>query len=47
MNAYDLALEYKQEGRVHTPICELVEYYRNEEDFELFLEKQAKDTFHD
>lgn len=44
MNAYDLALEYKQEGRVHTPLCELVEYYRNEEDFELFLEKQAKDT---
>lgn len=45
MNAYDLALECKQEGRVHTPLCELIEYYRNEEDFELFLEKQAKDTF--
>ena len=44
MNAYDLALECKQEGRVHSPLCELIEYYRNEEDFELFLEKQAKDT---
>ena len=44
MNAYDLALECKQEGRNHTPLCELIEYYRNEEDYELFLEKQAKDT---
>lgn len=44
MSAYDLALECKLEGRVKAPLSDLVEYYRNEEDFEVFLEKQAKDT---
>ena len=44
MNAYDLALEAKQEGRLRTPLNELVEKYRQDEDFELFLEKQKKDA---
>lgn len=44
MSAYSLALDCKLEGRVRTPLSELVEYYRNEEEYELFLEEQAKDT---
>lgn len=44
MSAVDLAIDCKLEGRVRTPLAELIEYYRNEEDYELFLEKQAKDT---
>lgn len=44
MSAYSLALDCKLEGRVRTPLSELVEYYRNEEDYELFLLKQEKDT---
>ena len=44
MSAYSLALDCKLEGRVRTPLAELVEYYRNEEDYELFLLKQEKDT---
>ena len=44
MSAYSLALDCKLEGRVRTPLTELVEYYRNEEDYELFLLKQEKDT---
>lgn len=42
MNAYDLALECKQEGRVHTPLGELIEYYRNLEEEELILEEQHR-----
>lgn len=44
MSAYSLALDCKLEGRVRTPLAELVEYYRNKEDYELFLLKQEKDT---
>ena len=44
MNAYDLALETIQEGRVRAPLNELVEKYRQDEEFELFLEKQKKDA---
>lgn len=44
MSAYSLALDCKLEGRVRTPLSDLVEYYRNEEDYELFLLKQEKDT---
>ena len=44
MDVYTLALEAKQEGRLNTPLNELVEKYRQDEDFELFLEKQKKDT---
>lgn len=44
MNAYDLALEAKHEGRLRTPLNELIEKYRQDEDFELFLEKQKKDA---
>ena len=44
MDAYDLALEAKQEGRLNTPLNELIEKYRQDEDFELFLEKQKKDA---
>lgn len=44
MSAYSLALDCKLEGRVRTNLAELVEYYRNEEDYELFLLKQEKDT---
>lgn len=44
MSAYSLAIDCKLEGRVRTPLAELVEYYRNEEDYEVFLLKQEKDT---
>ena len=44
MNAAELALDCKLEGRVRAPLNELVEKYRQDEDFELFLEKQKKDT---
>ena len=44
MDIYTLALEAKQEGRLNTPLNELIEKYRQDEDFELFLEKQKKDT---
>lgn len=44
MSAVDLAIDCKLEGRVRTPLSELVEYYRNKEDYELFLLKQEKDT---
>lgn len=44
MNAYDLALETIQEGRVRAPLNELVEKYRQDEEYELFLEKQKKDA---
>ena len=44
MDIYTLALEAKQEGRLNTPLEELVEKYRQDEDFELFLEKQKKDA---
>ena len=44
MSAYSLAIDCKLEGRVRTPLADLVEYYRNEEDYELFLLKQEKDT---
>ena len=44
MSAYSLALDCKLEGSVRTPLAELVEYYRNEDDYELFLLKQEKDT---
>lgn len=44
MDIYTLALEEKQEGRVRAPLNELVEKYRQDEDFELFLEKQKKDA---
>jgi len=44
MSAVDLAIDCKLEGRVRTPLAELIEYYRNEEEYELFLEEQAKDT---
>lgn len=44
MSAYSLALDCKLEGHVRTPLAELVEYYSNEEDYELFLLKQEKDT---
>lgn len=44
MSAYSLAIDCKLEGRVRTPLAELVEYYRNKEDYELFLLKQEKDT---
>lgn len=44
MSAYSLALDCKLEGRVRTPLSELVEYYRNKEEYELFLEEQAKGT---
>ena len=43
MSAYSLALDCKLEGRVRTSLAELVEYYRNEEDYEVFLLKQEKD----
>ena len=44
MDIYTLALEEKQEGRLNTPLNELIEKYRQDEDFELFLEKQKKDA---
>lgn len=44
MSAYSLAIDCKLEGSVRTPLAELVENYRNEEDYELFLLKQEKDT---
>ena len=44
MSAVDFAIDCKMEGRVRTPLAELIEYYRNEEQYELFLEEQAKDT---
>lgn len=44
MDIYTLALEAKQEGRLNTPLNELIEKYRQDEDFELFLEKQKKDA---
>ena len=44
MDIYTLALEEKQEGRLSTPLNELIEKYRQDEEFELFLEKQKKDT---
>ena len=44
MSAYSLAIDCKLEGSVRTPLAELVEYYRNEDDYELFLLKQEKDT---
>lgn len=44
MDAYDIALEAKQEGRLNTPLEELIEKYRQEEEYELFLEKQKKDA---
>lgn len=44
MDIYALALEEKQEGRLNTPLNELIEKYRQDEEFELFLEKQKKDT---
>ena len=44
MDVYTLALEEKQEGRLNTPLNELVEKYRQDEEFELFLEKQKKDA---
>ena len=44
MDIYALALEEKQEGRLNTPLNELIEKYRQDEDFELFLEKQKKDA---
>lgn len=44
MSAVDLAIDCKLEGRVRTPLAELIEYYRNEEEYELFLLKQEKDT---
>ena len=44
MDIYTLALEEKQEGRLNTPLNELIEKYRQDEEFELFLEKQKKDA---
>lgn len=44
MDIYALALEEKQEGRLNTPLNELIEKYRQDEEFELFLEKQKKDA---
>lgn len=44
MDIYALALEEKQEGRLNTPLEELIEKYRQDEEFELFLEKQKKDA---
>lgn len=44
MDVYTLALEAKQDGRLNTPLNELIEKYRQDEEFELFLEKQKKDT---
>ncbi len=44
MDVYTLALESKHEGRLKAPLFELVEKYRQEEDFELYLEEQQKGT---
>ena len=44
MDAYDLALEEKQEGRLRTPLNELIEKYRQDEEFELYLVEQEKDA---
>lgn len=44
MNAYDLALETIQEGRIRASLCDLTEKYRQEEEFELYLLKQEKDA---
>lgn len=44
MDVYTLALETIQEGRLNTPLNELVEKYRQEEEFELYLDEQRKDT---
>ena len=44
MDIYALALEEKQEGRLSTPLNELIEKYRQDEEYELFLLKQKKDT---
>lgn len=44
MDVYTLALETIQEGRLNTPLNELIEKYRQDEEFELFLEKQKKDA---
>ena len=44
MDVYTLALECKQEGRLKAPLVELVEKYRQKEDFELYLEEQQKGT---
>jgi len=44
MDAYDLAVETIQEGRVRAPLNELVEKYRQDEEFELYLDEQRKDT---
>lgn len=44
MDVYTLALEEKQEGRLNTPLNELVEKYRQDEEFELYLVEQEKDA---
>lgn len=44
MDVYTLALECKQEGRLKAPLNELVEKYRQDEEFELYLVKQEKDA---
>ena len=44
MDVYTLALECKQEGRVRAPLNELVEKYRQDEEFELYLVEQEKDA---
>ncbi|MBO5853190.1 MAG: hypothetical protein J6Q61_02845 [Bacteroidales bacterium] len=44
MDVYTLALECKQEGRLKAPLLELVEKYRQDEEFELYLMEQEKDA---